>query len=162
LRSRSARSRGASSISSNRGRPATPTSRNTHTRTEIRYRFDDVLARTATRRFLSRYQRGSGLIIGIAFLGAPACALTRLWWAVSAFSVMALIYMTILIKYRRNATRLIRRLGAPEVTVNADENGITFSLPSYQTTAGWTPLREIWQFDDVWIFMPYGPSTVYS
>jgi len=38
----------------------------------------------ATRRFLSRYQRGSVLVIAIALLVAGLFALQQTWWAVSA------------------------------------------------------------------------------
>ena len=65
-------------------------------------------------------------------------------------------------RWRRGATTLTRRLGSPEVTVSVDENGMTFSMPSYSSTAAWSPMREIWMFDDVWIFLPFGPSVAYS
>ncbi len=116
----------------------------------------------ATRRFLSRYQRGSVLVIAIALIVAALFALQQTWWAVSAFTVLAFVYISILIKYRRGATRLSRRLGQPEVTVSVDESGIAFDMPSFQSKAAWTPLRELWMYDDVWIFMPYGPAAAYS
>jgi hypothetical protein len=134
----------------------------TPTPTEIRYRFDDALARMASRRFLSRYQRGWVVYVAICLIVAALFALQQTWWAVSGFATLATVYTVMLVKSRRIATRLTRRLGAPEVTVSADEHGLTFSMPDYRSTAAWSPLREIWQFDDVWIFLPYGPSAAYS
>lgn len=134
----------------------------TPTRTEIRYRFDDELARMATRRFLSRYQRGVVLYTAVCVIVAVLVGLQHVWWATSAFATIAAIYTAVMIKSRRGVTRLARRLGAPEVTVSVDENGMTFSMPSYSSTAAWTPIREIWMFDDVWIFLPFGPSSAYS
>jgi hypothetical protein len=134
----------------------------TPTRTEIRFRFDDALARTASRRFLSRYQRGMMVYVAICALVAALFALQHTWWAVSAFATIAAIYTTIMVKSRRGATRMTRRPGAPEVTVSVDENGMNFSMPSYQSIAAWSPMREIWIFDDVWIFFPFGMSAAYS
>ena len=116
----------------------------------------------ATRRFLSRYSRNSALVVAIALIAAVLFALQRTWWLTSAFAVMALIYVVMLVKYRRGAARMARRLGSPEVTVIVDESGMTFRMPAYQSTAAWTPQREVWQFDDVWIFMPFGVSQSYS
>ena len=134
----------------------------TPTRTEIRYRFDDDLARTASRRFLSRYQRGLRWTTGATLLIGVLFALQHTWWAASAFAAIAAVYISALIKSRRGATTLTRHLAAPEVTVSVDENGMTFSMPSYSSTAAWSPMREIWMFDDVWIFLPFGPSLAYS
>ena len=120
------------------------------------------MARRATGRFLSRYSRHSALIIAIALIAAGLFALQRTWWLVSAFTLMALIYTSMLVKYRRTAVRMARRLGSPEVTVIVDESGMTFRMPAYQSIAAWTPQRELWQFDDVWIFMPFGVSQSYS
>lgn len=129
---------------------------------EIRYPYDDDLARRATRRFLSRYQRGTWWVVVVALLAAVLFALQRTWWLTSAFAVMALIYTTIRVKYRQRAILGARSLGTPEVIVTADAQSITFRLPDYQSTAQWTRARQLWQFDDVWIFLPFGYTASYT
>jgi len=116
----------------------------------------------ATRRFLSCYSRNWVLVIAIALIAAVLFALQRTWWLTSALAVVALIYIAMLVKYRRNAVLIARRLGAPEVTVTVDDSGMTFRMPSYQSIAAWTLQREMWQFEDVWLFMPFGVSQSYS
>jgi len=128
---------------------------------EIRYRYDDALAAIATRRFLSRYSR-STLIYSVALIVAVLFALQRTWIGVAVIAGLAAVYAALLLRYRRNARALARRLGYPEVTARADEHGMTFSMPQQQSTSGWTPARVLWQFDDVWLFFPYGVAAAYT
>ena len=129
---------------------------------EIHYTYDEELARRAVRRYVARAYRWSFMSITFAVLAAALFAAQRTWWLVSAFALYAIIYAVNLGKYRRAAIRRARWLGMPEVTVSVDDGGMTFTMPSYRTEAGWSPQRQVWQFDDVWIFFPFGTSSAYT
>ena len=128
---------------------------------EVRYRYDEALAALATRRFLSRYSRW-WLVVTIAVLSGLLFAVQRMVWPAAVTAILALVYAGVLFRYRMNAKRLARRLQSPEVTVRADEDGMTFSFPGQQSTSAWSSTRVLWQFDDVWLFFPYGPTAVYT
>ena len=128
---------------------------------EIRYRYDEKLAALATRRFLSRYSRW-WLVAVIAVLSALLFALQRMVWPAAVTALLALLYAAMRYRYRRNAKRLARRLGFPEVLVRADETGLSFGLPGQQSTSEWNATRVLWQFDDVWLFFPYGATAAYT
>jgi hypothetical protein len=118
---------------------------------EIRYRYDEQLASQATRRILSRYN----LSAVIALLVTVLFALQRMPWPALTAGILTLVYAWPIVRYRGNAKKLARRLGCPEVTVRVDETGISFSMPSQQSTSAWSQTRALWRFDDVWLFFPY-------
>jgi hypothetical protein len=134
----------------------------TPTRTEIRYRYDEELARRASRRFLSRYARGPAMLFLMAILAAALFALQSIWWLAISLIVLSVAYAAVLLRYRSRAARLAQTLGFPEVSVVAGEEGLTFDMPSHHSTIGWTPTRELWQFDDVWLFFAYGTRASYT
>jgi len=125
---------------------------------EIRYRYDEELASRATRRMTSRYR----VFIVIAFLVTVLFALQRMPWPALIAGMFTLAFALLTIRYRRNARKLARRLGCPEVTVRVDENAISFSMPSQQSTSAWSQTRALWRFDDVWLFFPYGVTATYT
>lgn len=125
---------------------------------EIRYRYDEELASRATRRMTSRYN----VFMSIALIVTVLFALQRMWWPTLIAGTFTLAYAAVIVRYRRNAKKLARRLGYPEVTVRVDENAISFSMPSQQSTSAWSQTRALWRFDDVWLFFPYGATAVYT
>ena len=125
---------------------------------EIRYRYDEELASRATRRMTSRYN----VFIGIALIVTVLFALQRMPWPALIAGMCTLAYAAVIVRYRRSAKKLARRLGFPEVTVRVDEKGISFTMPSQQSTSGWSQTRALWRFDDVWLFFPYGVTASYT
>jgi hypothetical protein len=143
-------------------RPTANGERPTNRTSEIRYRYDEELTRRATSRFLGRRARNIPLLITIALCVAVLFVLQETWWAASAVVALALFYVALVVRYRWSAKKLARRLGSIEITVRADESGITFNMPAQQSASAWTNTREIWQFGDVWLFFAFGPTTAFT
>jgi len=128
---------------------------------EIHFRYDEELARRAARHVLARNSR---LFVSflIALLVTIFATLQRVWWIVSPFAVLTFLYVAMAVRQRSSAIRAFRRIGNPDVTLRVDDKEIMFEMPSYRATAEWTSQREIWRFDDIWIFMLFGTVSSYT
>jgi hypothetical protein len=129
---------------------------------EARFVYDEAFARLATRRFLSRYARGLIFLIVALAIGGVLFIAQRSYVPGVAALVLSLSGVFGLLRYRRRAPALARKLGCPEIHIVADDGGMSFRMNGSQSRAEWTKHRTVWRFDDVWLFFPYSVSASYT
>lgn len=74
--------------------------------------------------------------------------------AMGAIAAMGLLLCaTIYVVHYRNAIAKLKSMGSPSATMRADTYAITFVSGAGATTLPWSSVKELWQFERVWLLL---------
>ena len=84
-------------------------------------------------------------------------ALGQSSWIIGGLAAVLLVgiafaLVVYVVHYRRSLHKF-RQMGQPRATFRADESSFTMSSDIGTTTLQWSAVKELWQFQSVWLFL---------
>jgi hypothetical protein len=121
--------------------------------------YSEALLRQAVFAFWRR-SVGVGFFVAllIAALGLVILvALGQSSWIIGGLAAVLLVgiafaIVVYVVHYRRSLHKF-RQMGQPRATFRADESSFTMSSDIGTTTLQWSAVKELWQFQSVWLFL---------
>lgn len=121
--------------------------------------YSETLLRQAVFAFWRR-SVGVGFFVAllIAALGLVILvALGQSSWIIGGLAAVLLVgiafaIVVYVVHYRRSLQKF-RQMGQPRATFRADESSFTMSSDIGTTTLQWSAVKELWQFQSVWLFL---------
>ncbi|KTC98434.1 YcxB family protein [Legionella erythra] len=125
---------------------------------QITLTYDESMVRKAIFRF---WKRTVGLVYMLALVLMTILFAILLYqgnrsWLVGALGAVLLIsflmILTLYLVHFRNAWYKFKEMGSPVASFIAAENSATISSSAGSSTFPWSAIKEVWRYDDLWLF----------
>jgi len=72
------------------------------------------------------------------------------------------IYLASWYAQLRRVAKVAKGLRDPHIVVIVDDSGLTFRAIDRTSSTAWAGFKEVWQYPDLWLLFPYGPSSAFT